>query len=105
MSSATREPAARTSASNGATNRRIFMVAGPAECGDCRTATMRAMAIQRRQVLFLVRFAVLAVIFYIPITIPALERVTVAPFTRGLTSVSGAVLRMLGQAVTVQNTV
>jgi len=66
---------------------------------------MRAMAIQRRQILFLVRFAVLSIIFYIPITIPALSRVTVEPFTRGLTSASAAVLNMLGQQVLTAGTI
>ena len=63
------------------------------------------MAIQRRQILFLVRFAVLSIIFYIPITIPALSRVTVEPFTRGLTSASAAVLNMLGQQVQTAGTI
>src|SRR5437764_903654 len=66
---------------------------------------MRAMAIQRRQILFLVRFAVLSIIFYIPITIPALSRVTVEPFTRGLTSASAMVLNMLGQQVQTAGTI
>jgi len=63
------------------------------------------MALSRRQAGFLVRFAILCVIFYIPIAIPSIERVTVAPFTRGLASVSGAILRMLGQDVVTSGTV
>jgi exosortase H (IPTLxxWG-CTERM-specific) len=63
------------------------------------------MAISRRQTGFLVRFALLCVIFYIPIAIPAVARVTVAPFTRGLTVASGAILRLLGQPVVTEGTV
>ena len=63
------------------------------------------MALSRRQIGFLLRFAALCVIFYIPIAIPAVERVTVAPFTRGLTSVSGAILRSIGQDVTTNGTI
>ena len=62
------------------------------------------MALSRRQTGFLVRFALLCVLFYIPIAIPAVERVTVAPFTRGLASVSGAILNMLGQHTTTSGT-
>lgn len=63
------------------------------------------MALSRRQVGFLVRFAVLCVIFYIPIAIPPIERVTVAPFTRALTATSGAILRLLGQRVVTSGTI
>src|SRR5436305_5821103 len=63
------------------------------------------MAISRRQIGFLVRFALLCVIFYIPIAIPPIARVTVAPFTRGLTAASGAILRLLGQQVVTEGTV
>jgi len=63
------------------------------------------MALSRRQIGFLIRFAVLCVVFYLPIAIPALERVTVAPFTRALASASGATLRMIGQPVTTEGTV
>jgi exosortase H (IPTLxxWG-CTERM-specific) len=63
------------------------------------------MAFSRRQVGFLIRFAVLCVVLYLPIAVPALERVTVAPFTRGLTAFSGATLRAIGQQVTVSGTV
>ena len=62
------------------------------------------MALSRRQVGFLVRFAVLCIIFYIPIAIPPIERVTVAPFTRALASTSGAMLRLLGQHVVTNGT-
>ena len=62
------------------------------------------MALTRRQIGFLVRFAVLCVIFYIPIAIPAVERVTVAPFTRGLATVSGAILHGIGQDVKTEGT-
>jgi len=58
-----------------------------------------AMAISRRQVGFLVRFALLCLLFYIPIAIPAVSRFTVDPFTRGLASASGAILNLLGQKV------
>src|ERR1051326_1599485 len=67
--------------------------------------TSAAMALSRRQVGFLIRFAVLCVVFYLPIAVPALERVTVAPFTRALTEASGATLRMIGQKVTTEGTI
>jgi len=63
------------------------------------------MSLNRRQIGFLVRFALLCIIFYIPIAIPAIEAMTVAPFTRGLTAVSGAILRGIGQPVTTSGTI
>ena len=63
------------------------------------------MALTRRQAGFLARFAALCVIFYIPIAIPAIERVTVTPFTRGLTVACGAILRAVGQDVVTSGTV
>jgi exosortase H (IPTLxxWG-CTERM-specific) len=63
------------------------------------------MAISRRQIGFLARFALLCVIFYIPIAIPAVERVTVDPFTRGLARISGALLRVVGEDVQTEGTV
>jgi exosortase H (IPTLxxWG-CTERM-specific) len=63
------------------------------------------MALNRRQAGFLIRFAALAILFYIPIAVPAVERVTVAPFTNALTSISGSLLRLLGEDVVVQGTV
>jgi exosortase H (IPTLxxWG-CTERM-specific) len=62
------------------------------------------MALSRRQIGFLVRFALLCLFFYIPIAIPAVERVTVAPFTRGLATLSGAILHLLGQNTTTTGT-
>ena len=63
------------------------------------------MSLNRRQIGFLVRFALLCIIFYIPIAIPAIERVTVTPFTRGLTVACGAILRAVGQDVVTSGTV
>lgn len=63
------------------------------------------MALSRRQAGFLIRFALLCVVFYLPIAVPALERVTVAPFTHGLAVVSGAALRAIGQSVVTEGTV
>ncbi len=63
------------------------------------------MALSRRQTGFLVRFALLCVLFYIPIAIPAVERVTVAPFTRGLTTLSSAILNLLGQHTMTMGTI
>jgi len=54
----------------------------------------------RRQIGFLVRFALLCCIFYIPIAIPAISRFSVDPFTRGLARISGSILNLVGQHVT-----
>jgi exosortase H (IPTLxxWG-CTERM-specific) len=63
------------------------------------------MALQRRQVAFLVKFSVLLLLFYGVVALAPVDAHVIAPFTRGLTSVSGAVLRLLGQKVLVSGTV
>jgi len=58
----------------------------------------------RRQIGFLVRFALLCCIFYIPIAIPQVARFSVDPFTRGLAKLSGGALNLLGQQVVTMDT-
>ena len=63
------------------------------------------MRLDRRQILFLVRFAVLLLVFFVVIWLRPVDAHVIAPFTRGLAQVSGAVLNILGQKVTVTGSV
>ncbi len=63
------------------------------------------MALQRRQVLFLVKFGVLLLLFYGAVSLTSVDSHVIVPFTRGITQVSGAMLRLLGQKVVVQGTI
>ena len=63
------------------------------------------MALQRRQVLFLVKFGVLLLLFYVTVALRPVDEHVILPFTQGITQVSGAVLRLLGQQVTVKGTI
>lgn len=63
------------------------------------------MALQRRQVLFLVKFGVLLLLFYVTVSLRPVDAHVILPFTRGITEISGAVLRLLGQPVIVTGTV
>lgn len=62
------------------------------------------MALQRRQVLFLVKFGALLLLFYVAVALQPVDQHIIVPFTKGLTQVSGAMLRLLGQSVTVVGT-
>jgi exosortase H (IPTLxxWG-CTERM-specific) len=63
------------------------------------------MALQRRQVLFLLKFGVLLLLFYVIVSLRPVDAHVILPFTRGITEVSGAILRLLGQPVLVTGTV
>ncbi len=62
------------------------------------------MALQRRQILFLVKFGVLLLLFYGTVSLSYVDSHVIVPFTQGITQVSGALLRLVGQKVIVQGT-
>lgn len=53
---------------------------------------------------FLLVFFLLLVLFEIPLLIEPVDRVVVRPFTAGIATVSGSLLRAMGQPVTVSGT-
>jgi len=57
--------------------------------------------LDRRQTLFLVRFAVLLLVFFVVIWLGPVDRNVIAPFTRGLARVSAVVLNLFGEQVSV----
>jgi exosortase H (IPTLxxWG-CTERM-specific) len=63
------------------------------------------MALAPRQTRFLIVFAVLLIAFYAAITIDAVDRRVVLPFTAALARVSGAALNLIGERVLVTGTV
>jgi exosortase H (IPTLxxWG-CTERM-specific) len=63
------------------------------------------MALAPRQTRFLLVFAVLLIAFYAVITIDAVDRHVVLPFTAALARISGAALNLIGEKVTVAGTV
>ena len=63
------------------------------------------MALQRRQVLFLVKFGVLLLLFYVAVALQPVDQHVIRPFTEGITQISGATLRLLGQPVVVTGTI
>ena len=63
------------------------------------------MALAPRQTRFLIVFAVLLIAFYAVITIDAVDRRVVLPFTAALARVSGAALNLIGERVLVTGTV
>jgi len=63
------------------------------------------MALAPRQTRFLIVFAVLLIGFYAIITIDAVDRRVVLPFTAALARVSGAALNLIGERVHVTSTV
>lgn len=63
------------------------------------------MALQRRQILFLVKFGLLLLLFYGAVSLTYVDTHVILPFTRGITEVSGATLRLLGQKVVVSGTI
>jgi exosortase H (IPTLxxWG-CTERM-specific) len=65
---------------------------------------MGRMRLDRRQVGFLVRFAILLVVFFAAIEPPAVDRHVVLPLTRALTRLSGGVLTLVGEPVTTEGT-
>jgi exosortase H (IPTLxxWG-CTERM-specific) len=63
------------------------------------------MALAPRQTRFLIVFAVLLIAFYAIITIDAVDRRVVLPFTAALARISGAALHLVGEQVHVSGTV
>jgi len=63
------------------------------------------MALAPRQTRFLIVFAVLLIAFYAVITIDAVDKRVVLPFTAVLARISGAALRLIGEHVVVTGTV
>jgi exosortase H (IPTLxxWG-CTERM-specific) len=61
--------------------------------------------LDRRQVLFLVRFAILLLVFFVVIWLGPVDRNVIAPFTRGLARVSAVVLNVFGERVSVAGSV
>lgn len=57
------------------------------------------MALNRRQVLFLVRFFAFLLVFYVIISIGPVDRRVITPFTEGLTAVSASILNAMGENV------
>ena len=66
---------------------------------------MRDMALNRRQIRFLIQFFALLAVFYIVIGTSWGDRYLVAPFTRGLTQVAALLLNLVGLGVVVEDTV
>ena len=63
------------------------------------------MRLDRRQISFLVRFAVLLVVFFVVIWLGPVDRHVIAPFTRGLAHVSAVVLNLFGEGVSVHGSI
>ncbi|HXA16550.1 MAG TPA: exosortase H [Thermoanaerobaculia bacterium] len=63
------------------------------------------MALAPRQTRFLIVFAVLLIAFYAIITINAVDKRVVLPFTAVLARISGAALKLIGERVAVTGTV
>ena len=59
------------------------------------------MALAPRQTRFLIVFAVLLIAFYAVITIDAVDKRVVLPFTAVLARISGAALKLIGEHVVV----
>ena len=62
---------------------------------------MPAVRLDRRQILFLVRFALLLLVLFAVIWLGPVDRHVIAPFTRWLARVSGVVLNLFGERVSV----
>jgi exosortase H (IPTLxxWG-CTERM-specific) len=54
---------------------------------------------------FLIRFAILLAVLYLPLTLQPVDTAVVVPFSRGIAIVSGALLNAIGQHVTVSGVV
>ena len=57
------------------------------------------VALNRRQVRFLVRFAVLLVAFYAVVLLKPVDRAVIVPYTAGIASVATSVINLLGEHV------
>ncbi len=54
---------------------------------------------------FLIRFIVLLAVLYLPLTLQSVDTAVVVPFSRAIAVVSGALLNVLGQHVTVSGVI
>lgn len=54
---------------------------------------------KRKQIGFLLRFAVLLLTFYLVVALQTVDTHVVAPFTRAITAVSGSALNLIGEEV------
>src|SRR5205807_6333057 len=70
-----------------------------------RSGTIPFVRLDRRQILFLVRFAVLLLVFFVVIWLGPVDRNVIAPFTRALARVSAVVLNVFGERVSVVGSV
>lgn len=70
-----------------------------------QSVTIRPVRLDRRQLSFLIKFAVLLTLLFVVIFLGPVDRHVIAPFTRGLTQVSAMILNILGEGVTVHDTV
>src|SRR5689334_23751881 len=73
--------------------------------GQCYHPRGPIMPMQRTQVLFLVKFFAILIAAYLLIAWNPVNDHVIVPFTHGVAQVSGAVLRMIGQPVTVEGTI
>jgi exosortase H (IPTLxxWG-CTERM-specific) len=60
--------------------------------------------LDRRQLWFLIRFAVLLTVFFLLIFLGPVDRNVIVPFTEGLARISAVLLNLLGEGVTVHGT-
>lgn len=63
-----------------------------------------ARAARLRSIGFIVRFAALLALFYLPLLYPPIDQNVIEPFTRGIAVVSAAVLNGIGQNVVLSGT-
>ena len=64
-----------------------------------RQVIIPAVALNRRQVRFLVLFFVLLLVFYVLIALKPVDEHVITPFTAGLTAVSASILNAMGENV------
>lgn len=66
---------------------------------------MPPVRLDRRQVRFLIRFAVILAVLFVAIWLPPVDRGVIVPFTRGLAWISAAILNVFRENVTVHGTI
>ncbi len=64
------------------------------------TVIIEFVALNRRQVLFLVRFFVLLLVCYVAVAVKPIDAHVITPFTKGITAVSASILNLMGEKVT-----
>jgi exosortase H (IPTLxxWG-CTERM-specific) len=63
------------------------------------------VALNRRQVKFLIQFFALLLVFYIVVAIKPVDAHVITPFTAGITAVSASILNLMGENVTRNGTI